>query len=94
VEQKLRERRFNDLFSQQFQQAQDQTNDLNQTNDNLRQERGNLQTDLENERQARDQSRERRQQEFDDRLASDREVLVDRMGEDEAAYIVQNQRNN
>ena len=94
MEQKLRERRFNDLFSQQFQQAQDQTNDLNQTNDNLRQERGNLQTDLENERQARDQSRERRQQEFDDRLASDREVLVDRMGEDEAAYIVQNQRNN
>ena len=93
MEQELRERRFNELFSQQFQQMQDQTNNHDQANNNLRQERDNLQTDLANERQARDQSRERRQQEFNDRLESDQEVLRDRLGE-ETAYVVENQRRN
>ncbi|KLL03460.1 MAG: hypothetical protein MRECE_16c028 [Mycoplasmataceae bacterium CE_OT135] len=116
VEQKLRERRFDALFSQQFQQIQNQANNLVQARDNainernarpditileyndllneqtdLHQERDNLQTDLERERQERADSRERRQREFDARLASDREVLGDNMGEEQVAHIVQNQ---
>jgi hypothetical protein len=48
------------------------------------------QQDLDNEREARNRSRERREQEFNERLESDREVLRDRLGE-ETAYVVQNQ---
>lgn len=61
MERNIRERRFNDLFSQQFQQVQDQVGNLAQERAISEEERGRLQAELESERQARANSRERRE---------------------------------
>jgi len=69
-------------------------NELLNAQVDLRQERDNSQTELEGERRERAESRERRQQEFNDRLASDRETLGQHVDDEQVARIVQQQESD
>lgn len=64
-----------------------EVDDFIREKDELRNERDNLERELTQERQVRDQSRERNQR----RLTSDRQVLRDQLSQEMATRIIQNQ---